>query len=260
MWHSARVTDDDRTGAMLASLLAFWEAYARGATGAGARVHRGEHATAGVFPARPESAIFNNAVVHPRAELAPALREISAVYAEAGIDRWATWTLSGDPIALQMRFVAEGYEVSQRGTHAMALDLGALAPAPATVEPTFAEVLRDVPMQAITALNEVPASLVAGVGREVRRYGLLAGGELVSGLIAIDHEDDCTVAFVVTAIEARGRGHATTLVRAALEDAAARGRRTATLQSEAAAVPLYGRLGFRTIGFFSEWDRSVARS
>ena len=57
---------------------------------------------------------------------------------------------------------------------------------------------------------------------------------------------------VCTLVADRGRGHATALMRAALDVAVARGCRTAVLQASMQGERIYRRLGFRTVGEYAE--------
>ena len=67
------------------TLLASWEEYARGATGA--VVRRSQGVAVAVFPNGPERAVFNNALLErdlAAAERAHALAAMEAAYAAAG--------------------------------------------------------------------------------------------------------------------------------------------------------------------------------
>ena len=71
------------------TLLASWEAYARGATGAA--LHRLPGVAAAVFPHEPERAVYNNALLDRdlgASERAGALDAMEAVYAAAGVARF----------------------------------------------------------------------------------------------------------------------------------------------------------------------------
>src|SRR2546425_1228079 len=73
------------------TLVASWEAYARGA--AGASVQRFAGVAAAVFPSEPERAVYNNALLERElaaAERADALAAIEAAYAAAVVTRFAS--------------------------------------------------------------------------------------------------------------------------------------------------------------------------
>ena len=79
------------------TLLASWEAYARGA--AGAAVHRLPGVAAAVFPHEPERAVYNNALLERdlgAGDRAGALAAMEAVYAAAGVARFAAWVHESD--------------------------------------------------------------------------------------------------------------------------------------------------------------------
>src|SRR6185437_5371059 len=80
------------------TLLASWEAYARGAVGAA--VKRLPGVAAAVFPHEPERDVYNNALLEPDlgpGERSDALDAMEAVYAAAGITRFAAWVHETDP-------------------------------------------------------------------------------------------------------------------------------------------------------------------
>src|SRR5262249_8446879 len=75
-----------------ATLVASWEAYARGATGA--TVRRAPGVAAAVFPHEPERGVYNNALLErdlAATERAQALDAMEAAYATAGVTRFAAW-------------------------------------------------------------------------------------------------------------------------------------------------------------------------
>jgi ribosomal protein S18 acetylase RimI-like enzyme len=86
-------------------------------------------------------------------------------------------------------------------------------------------------------------------------YGAIVDGECVSCLSATYHDSDCGIWFVATKSDARGRGHASALMKRALHDARERGCTTTTLQATKAGQPLYQRLGDRDLGAMQMWER-----
>jgi GNAT superfamily N-acetyltransferase len=74
------------------------------------------------------------------------------------------------------------------------------------------------------------------------------GGRLVSVAAAIDIGTDVSVQWVATDPAHRRQGLGTRVMRALLTEARRRGRRTASLQASPDGLPLYQRLGFRTVG------------
>ena len=91
------------------TLLASWEAYARGAVGAA--VKRLPGVAAAVFPHEPERALYNNALLERDlgpGERSDALDAMEAVYAAAGITRFAAWVHETDP-AMRAELEQRGY-------------------------------------------------------------------------------------------------------------------------------------------------------
>src|SRR3954466_15329852 len=95
-----------------ATLLASWEAYARGARRAA--VLRLEGVSAAVFPEGPERAVYNNALL----EHEDAIELMEAAYGEIP---FAAWVHESDP-ALRDALTARGY-VLDTTTRAMGLEL-----------------------------------------------------------------------------------------------------------------------------------------
>ena len=104
------------------TLLASWEAYARGAVGAA--VKRLPGVAAAVFPHEPERAVYNNAVLERDlgpGERSDALDAMEAVYAAAGITRFAAWVHETDP-AMRAGLEQRGYTLDTT-TRAMGMAL-----------------------------------------------------------------------------------------------------------------------------------------
>ena len=113
-----------------------------------------------------------------------------------------------------------------------------------------AQVLADVDPAVVADLNGVDHGMLAGVPG-LRAFAT-ADGE--SGLVLVEVDSDVNVSFVQTRPEARGRGLASRVLRAALATARDRGSTTATLQATPMAVGLYQRAGFRSLGRWHEWE------
>jgi hypothetical protein len=91
-----------------ATLLASFEAYARGADGAA--VIRAPGVAAAVFPNLPERAVYNNALIDrdlDAGERAEAIEAMEAAYAAGGVDRFAAWVHETDS-ALRADLEARG--------------------------------------------------------------------------------------------------------------------------------------------------------
>src|SRR5262249_34915915 len=109
----ARMNDEELYRRGAETLLASWEAIARGSRGA--RVIRGERFAAAVFPSAPERSIYNNALLEPGASL----DAVEAAY--AGIDGFALWVHESDQTT-QAALLARGYMITET-TRAMGMEL-----------------------------------------------------------------------------------------------------------------------------------------
>jgi ribosomal protein S18 acetylase RimI-like enzyme len=240
------LTDTDLYRRGTATLLASWEAYARGARGAS--LVRLPGVAAAVFPCEPERAVYNNALL----ERADAVDAMEAVYAGAGIASFAAWVHETDgPVrrALERR----GYAVAE-STRAMGMELGDLrVPRPEIdlAAPEWDEHLR---------IAGVPPGFLRDVDRDA--FHVLVGrldGPGVATAIAFDLDGDSGIYNVGTLEHARRRGLAAALTTLHLHDALDRGRRTASLQSTPMAERLYAAIGFRDLGRIVEYTPMTAR-
>jgi len=242
-----RFGSDDLYRRGVETLLASWEEYARGATGAAVR--RPPGVAAAVFPDEPERAVYNNAFLEPDLPAggrAGALEAIEAVYAAAGVGHFAAWVHESDQ-AMRGDLRRRGYTVAE-STRAMGMALDDLGPPRPRVElgpPDWSRYLR---------ILGVPPGFLAGA--DPAAYRLLIArldGEDVAAAMAFDHGGDCGIYNVGTLAHARRRGLGTALTAALLHDALARGCRTASLQSTPMAERMYAAVGFRDLGRILEY-------
>jgi GNAT superfamily N-acetyltransferase len=231
------------------TLLASWEAYARGATGAA--VQRSPGVAAAVFPNEPERAIYNNALLERglgARERAGALDAMEAACAAAGVTRFAVWVHESDE-AMRTDLERSGFtiDVSTRAM-GMALDDIRLPRPEIEVGPAdWSEHRR---------LIGVPPGLLSD-GDLVGFHVLVArvDGENVATALAFDRGGDCGIYNLGTLEGARRRGVGTALTAHLVHDALARGCRTASLQSTQMAERLYAAVGFRDLGRLREYVR-----
>jgi len=244
------VTDEELYARGAATLVASWEAYARGAGGAALR--RLDGVCAAVFPDGPESAVYNNALIERG--LAPAARTtaiaaMESAYRSAGVARYAAWVHERDE-EMRNELERRGYAAAE-STRAMGMRLDAAAlPAPAiAIEPlAWSDYL------AFLWTDGAPAGLLSGADPSAfEALGAQRGGELLAAGLAFDHEGDCGVFNVATHSSARRRGLGTAITARLVRDAAARGCTTATLQATPVAERVYGAVGFRDLGRFLEY-------
>src|SRR4051794_31599653 len=113
-------TDADLYRRGAATLLASWEAYARGAEGAA--VVRSAGVASAVFPRGPERSVFNNALLVRHladTERAAAIAAMEAAYATAGVSHFAAWVHETDAPA-RADLEARGYTLDT-STRAMGM-------------------------------------------------------------------------------------------------------------------------------------------
>jgi GNAT superfamily N-acetyltransferase len=219
------------------TLLASWEAYARGATGAA--VHRLPGVAAVVFPHEPERAVYNNALLERdlgAGDRSGALDAMEAVYAAAGVARFAAWVHESDE-PMRAELERRGYALDTT-TRAMGMDLDDIALPRPRIDlgpAAWPEYLR--------AADHAAFHLLAA----------RVDGEMVAAALAYDFGDDCGIYNVGTVEKARRRGLGTALTTAQVYAARARGCRTASLQSTPMAERVYAAVGFRDLGRILEY-------
>ena len=234
------------------TLVASWEAYARGA--AGADVRRSPGVAAAVFPHEPERSVYNNALLDrylgPEARAA-AIDALEAAYATAGVASFAVWAHETD-LPLVVDLEARGYTLDS-ATRVMIMSLGDLdRPRPdiSLDRPTWPEYLR--------AEGLSPSFLADAEHAEFHPLAARVDGEIVATSLAYDDGTDCGIYNVSTLERFRRRGLGSALTVAQLHDARDRGRRTASLQASAMAVGVYAAAGFHDFGRIVEYVPAAA--
>jgi len=218
----------------------------------GARQVEDDRFVAAVVPSAPDASLVNAVVPLDHDATAAAVDELEELYAPHGI-KWGVWT---DPREEEAeRVLAERGLVIDSTPAPMGLELDALPfdDAPRAVRADLATVGQ---------VNDAAYGVADGVLTEHLRalpsdvavaYRDESGASVVA---ACDGEDgDTAIWWVATLPEARNRGLAGGLMRRALLDARARGNTTSTLQGSALGVPVYRRLGYRTLGELHLWER-----
>ena len=241
------LTDTDLYLRGAETLLASWQEYARGATGAA--VQRFPGVGIAVFPNEPERAVYNNAFLErdlAAAERADALEAMEAAYAAAGVTRFAAWVHERDQ-AMRGELERRGYTLEE-STRAMGMTLDEIRLPRPQIElapPDWFEYLRIV---------GVPPDFLTGA--DPAAYHILVArldGENVAAAMAFDLHGDCGIYNVGTLEHARRRGLGTALTALQVHDALARGCQTASLQSTAMAEHVYAAVGFRDLGRIFEY-------
>jgi GNAT superfamily N-acetyltransferase len=235
-------------GAM--TLLASWEEYSRGSSGAGLRRLNG--VSAAVFPTGPERGVYNNALLERdlgSTERRAAVDEMEAAYSSAGVDRYAAWVHESDE-GMRAELSSRGYTVEE-STRAMGMSLDGITVALPQVElgPLgWAEYLEYL------QIAGAPAGLLSGADPSAfHTLAARVAGETVATAIAFDHDGDCGIYNMSTFETARRQGLGTALTARHVHDASERGCSTASLQSTPMAERVYAAAGFRDLGRFLEY-------
>jgi hypothetical protein len=242
----------DLYGRASATLLASWEAIARGSRGA--TVRRLDGVAAAVFPVAPERSVYNNALLDRDLDAVRRVRAVDAMeaaYASAGVERFAAWVHETDA-PMQAELAGRGYTVAE-STRAMAMSLADTVPPPAAASHAVAPLSWPDYVHHLETLG-LPPGLLAGT--DPAAFQVLAarvGGEPAATAIAFDHDGDCGVFNVSTLAPLRRRGLGTTITACLLRDAAARGCTTASLQATPMAERVYAAVGFRDLGRILEF-------
>ena len=229
------------------TLLASWEAYAAG--GDGAALHRLPGVAAAVFPAEPERAVYNNALLDRdlgAGERSGALDAMEAVYAAAGVARFAAWVHESDePMRAELEQRCYTLDTTTRSMGIALDDIRVPRPEIPLGPAGWAEYLR---------MDGLPPDFLEHADHAA--FHLLAAridGEMVAAALAYDFGDDTGIYNVGTVERARRRGLGTALTAAQVHDARARGCRTASLQSTPMAEHVYSAVGFRDLGRILEY-------
>jgi ribosomal protein S18 acetylase RimI-like enzyme len=240
-------TEVDLSARAMQTLLACWDENARGASGAS--LEYGPGVAAAIFPAGPERAVYNNAVLDrglASDERIDALDAMAALYAAARIDDYRAWVHESDG-AMRTDLERWGYRLAET-TRAMGMALDGLGDARPDIElgpPDWDEYLRLVGV-APDFLRDADRSAFHIVVARLDGEGAATG-------MAYDAADDCGIYNVGTVEHARRRGLGTALTAQLLHDARDRGQRTATLQSTPMGERVYAALGFRDLGRILEY-------
>ena len=193
-----------------------------------------------------DSSLINVALSRDPHERPHELASIRRQFAEAGASKWGVWVAGGDE--------AGAKAATDAGLH--------LDSTPAAMVAQLAAIEADpterVAYATIGEVNDAAYGLptpklgppIAGLPDTVHTYGVRASdGEIGAVAMAYDHgHEDTAVWFVATRPEAQNQGLGRKVMTALLQEAHARGNRTASLQSSAAGRRLYESLGFATVG------------
>jgi ribosomal protein S18 acetylase RimI-like enzyme len=223
----------------------------------GGRVWERDGVLAAIVPASPQRSFFNSVIYDDPAAMIASIGELAAAYEDAGVSAWTVWVPEADAeVAAALEAAGHLLDATPR---AMAMPISELrAPDP---DPGL-EIREETDHQLVSTINEVaygfpPGDFPAlqGDTPELRTYFGSVAGETVGCAGALAHDGDCEILFVAVLPEGRGRGVSGRLMARALEDAAAAGLETTTLQSTKLGYPVYVKLGYRDVGELQMWER-----
>ncbi len=209
-----------------------------------------------ISPAVPERSVFNSVLYETPEALAAAREALAAAYEAAGC-AWTVWVPEADRgSAALLERAGHRLDATPR---AMVMDLADLPePDPSDLDWDAEADPAEVAGVNDAAYGDEAGTFARGLGRPpatMRFYRARLGGETASVLGTIDYEGDCSVWWVATLPEARGRGLAGRLQHLALAAGRERGCTTTTLQATKLGAPVYARLGYRDIGELQMWER-----
>ena len=240
---------------MLESMRVFFSAVPPSAEGG--RVVQLDGVIACVTPSVPERSLPNSVVYESEDQLIDALDDLAELYEDADVLVWTVWTPEYHTRAREA--LAEAGNVLDANPEAMIAALDQIeAPREDDPEPD-----PDPRAEDLGVIND----LAYGTGDAFQRllgqgaldpahvYVARFDGQAVASVVTQDHDGDCSVWWVATVPEARGRGLAAGLMRRALANGRERGCEVTTLQATKAGQPVYERLGYRGLGAIEMWER-----
>jgi ribosomal protein S18 acetylase RimI-like enzyme len=223
------------------------------------RLHHGDGGVqALITPGAPGVSFLNGVIYDDGPALLAATEELDAMYVAAGVRAWAVWVHHDDD-ETGPELEARGHKLD--GTPAMMVG---------EIASLDLESRREVEIDTVTDwytlgdLNGVAyggprgtmGPLVAGVdGTDyvtaiARRDGVAlacSAGQITDG--------NCEILFVATDPDARRQGLAGECMVSVLRQAMDAGATTTTLEASALGEPVYVRMGYRTIGRMTTWER-----
>jgi GNAT superfamily N-acetyltransferase len=221
----------------------------------GASLLEPEGVCAALCPAASERSVFNSVLYETPEALAAARDQLADAYDEAGC-AWTVWVPEADRDSAAL-LEAAGHKLDAK-PRAMVMDLDELP----DTEPGDLDWDGDADAGEVARVNDAaygdePGTFARGIGcppKTIRFYRARVDGKTASVLGTIDHDGDCSVWWVATLPEARGRGLAGHLQHQALAEGRERGCTTTTLQATKLGAPVYTRLGYRDIGELQMWE------
>jgi GNAT superfamily N-acetyltransferase len=212
---------------------------------------------AGITPVVPERSLPNSVLYDTEAALEAALPTLAGAYEQAGVHAWTVWVPEHHERA--RRALADaGHRLDATPTAMVARLDEVEPPRPGDVAPE-----RDPSLGDLGRINDLAYGTgdafqrILGDGPADPRFNYIArvDGRAAASVVSQDHDGDCSIWWVATVPEARGRGLTSGLMRRALADGRTRGCEVSTLQATKLGRPVYERLGYRGFGTMEMWER-----
>lgn len=214
----------------------------------GGRVIEGAGWVGSVIPSAPDSSLFNAIIKVGDVDWPGLLATARDEYGD-GI-KWGVWVHESESAGVAA-LEAAGL-VLDSSPMVQVAELDEIVGLEDPVEGVEAVGVRE-----LAAVNEaaygVPAGKFGAVLKEewpadaARLYGISHDGATAAVLCCLWVEGDAHATLVATLPDARGRGLASRLMRAALREARDAGCTTTTLEASKAGAPVYNRLGYRDL-------------
>jgi ribosomal protein S18 acetylase RimI-like enzyme len=215
---------------------------------------------AGVTPAVPERSLPNSVLYRDEDALGAALDELAATYDEAGVLAWTVWVPHFHKRARKL--LADAGHVLDANPEGMVASVDGIEP-PRAEDPSPDPQPRLEDLARINDLAYGTGDAFArmmgeGPGDPASIYIANVDGEPAASTVSWHHGSDCSIWWVATVPEARGRGLAPGLMRRAIADGRQAGCDITTLQATKAGQPVYEKLGYRGLGGIEMWERRRA--
>jgi ribosomal protein S18 acetylase RimI-like enzyme len=223
----------------------------------GGRVVEFDGVIAGVTPAVPERSLPNSVVYRNEDDLIRSLDDLAVLYDDAGVLAWTVWTPEYHERA-RRALDAAGHLLDANPAAMIAELADVEAPRNGDPEPDPEPTAEDLGLINDLAYSTGDAfQRLLGGGRLDPAHTWIArvDGKPAASVVTQDHDGDCSVWWVATVPEARGRGLAPGLMRRALAAGRERGCEVTTLQATKVGQPVYERLGYRSLGAIEMWER-----
>ena len=240
---------------MLESMWAFFPSVP--AASEGGRLLELDGVLAGVTPAVPERSVANSVVYRDERALERALGVLAETYDQAGVLAWTVWVPNYHEHA--KRALAEAGHTLDADPEAMIASLEEVEP-PRAGDPTPDPEPRREDLARVNDLAYGTGDSFArmfGEGPVESGFTWLAreGGKPLATTVSFHHGGDCSIWWVATVPEARGRGLAPGLIRRALAHGRENGCDVTTLQATKVGQPVYEKLGYGGLGAIEMWER-----